>query len=267
MAERCGQVVGHIEIDHVVKRFPAHNGGRETHALEDICLTIEPGSFVSLIGASGCGKSTMLRIIAGLTRATNGEVRLDGETITEPGSDRGFVFQEHALFPWLTIRQNVAFGLKSQGIYKKLAGEVDKWLSIIGLTGFEDMYPHQLSGGMCQRACLARSLAVSPKALLLDEPLGALDAFTRMHMQDEILGVWQQRRTTMLMVTHDVDEAIYMSDRVIMLTPRPGRIDRVIDIELTRPRDRNGDQFLSFRKEILERLHFAGFQKEPDFYI
>ncbi|MDR2505011.1 MAG: ABC transporter ATP-binding protein [Oscillospiraceae bacterium] len=255
---------GQIELKNVGKKYKTNIG--EVHALSDINLTIEAGSYVSLIGASGCGKSTMLRVIAGLTPLTAGSVTLDGKEIDGPGSDRGFVFQEHALFPWLTIRQNVAFGLK-EARKQNANDEADKWLEITGLTGFGNAFPHQLSGGMCQRACLARSLAMNPAALLLDEPLGALDAFTRMYMQDEILRVWENRKTTMLMVTHDVDEAIYMSDCVVLLSPRPGRIEKTVEIELPRPRDRNDDRFISYRKTILESLHFAGFRREPDFYI
>jgi len=168
------------------------------------------------------------------------------------------VFQDPNLFPWLTVRRNIEAGLVARGVLREKRNEVGEFMRLVGLEAFANAYPHHLSGGMAQRVALARALINHPKVLLLDEPLGALDAFTRMRMQDEVLRLWENRRTTMLLVTHDIDEAIYMSDRILIMTPAPGRIDREIDIGLARPRDRTSDSFLRFRGEILEHLHLAG---------
>src|SRR5439155_1641582 len=182
------------------------------------------GELVSLIGPSGCGKSTLLRLIAGLESSDSGELLIGSEKITQPGAERGPVFQDPNLFPWLTVRRNIQAGLVARGVLREKRHEVDDFMRLVGLETFADAYPHHLSGGMAQRVALARALINHPKVLLLDEPLGALDAFTRMRMQDEVLRLWQNRRTTMLLVTHDIDEAIYMSDRIIILTQRPGTI-------------------------------------------
>lgn len=223
-------MVGSISITGVGKQFT--NPQNETiTALSDISLQINPGSFVSLIGPSGCGKSTLLRLIAGLISPDEGKLELDGIVITKPGSDRGFMFQEHTLFPWMNIYDNVSFGLRARGIYREKAASVQEFIELVGLKGFEKYYPHQLSGGMCQRASLARALVGHPKVLLLDEPLGALDAFTRMNMQDEILRIWKEHNMTMVMVTHDVDEAVYLSDQIVVMTPRPGKITKVVDVD------------------------------------
>ena len=207
-------MVNGISIAGVGKRF-TNVQGETVQALSNINLEVPTGSFISLIGPSGCGKSTLLRLIAGLITPEEGALTLDGNPIEKPVSDRGFMFQQHTLFPWLTIRDNVAFSLKAQGIYKETADRVDEFIDLVGLKGFEKYYPHQLSGGMCQRASLARAIVSHPKVLLLDEPLGALDAFTRMNMQDELLRIWKERNMTMVMVTHDVDEAIYLSDTIV----------------------------------------------------
>jgi ABC-type nitrate/sulfonate/bicarbonate transport system ATPase subunit len=247
---------GALTIEQVSKTFLDPNS-REVEALASISLTIKPGEFVSLVGASGCGKSTLLRLIAGLDAPDSGVIRLDGEPIREPSYLRGLVFQDPTLFPWLTVRRNVAVGLKARGVPKEQQKEVDHYIRLVGLEGFADAYPHQLSGGMAQRAALARALVNHPKVLLLDEPLGALDAFTRMQMQDEILRVWQDRGTTMLFVTHDIDEAIYLSDRIIIMSPRPGEIKEILDVPLGRPRSRNQADFFRLRSRILEILLFA----------
>jgi ABC-type nitrate/sulfonate/bicarbonate transport system ATPase subunit len=232
--------------------------GSDFRALQDVSLSVTAGELVCLVGPSGCGKSTLLRLIAGLDSPTSGELRAGNEIISGPSAQRGLVFQDPNLFPWLTVRGNVAAGLVARGVGRKKRGEVDEFLRLVGLEGFADVFPHQLSGGMAQRVALARAMVNHPKVMLLDEPLGALDAFTRMRMQDEVLRVWQARGTTMLLVTHDIDEAIYMSDRIVIMTPRPARVDRVIDIDLPRPRQRNAEQFLHLRVAILEMLHFAG---------
>ncbi|MCR5703689.1 MAG: ABC transporter ATP-binding protein [Eubacterium sp.] len=259
-------MVGEIKIEHVSKSFD-NPDGTVLKALNDVNLTIKPGSFVSLIGPSGCGKTTLLRAISGLNLADEGVIKVDDEPVTKPGHERGFAFQQANLYPWLTIEKNISFGLKARGIYKAKKEDVDTYIDMVGLKGFENAYPHQLSGGMNQRASLARALVGHPKVLLLDEPLGALDAFTRMNMQDEILRIWKEQQMTMIMVTHDVDEAVYLSDQVVIMTPRPAKIEQVIDIELARPRARGNADFLKYRTKILEILNYAGEEREPEYYL
>lgn len=255
-----------ISISNIKKTFT--NVQNETiTALLNINLKIPTGSLTSLIGPSGCGKSTVLRLIAGLNHPDSGTLTLDGKQIEKPGSDRGFMFQQHTLFPWLTIRNNIAFSLKAQNIYKENASRVDEFIDLVGLKGFENYYPHQLSGGMCQRASLARAIVSHPKVLLLDEPFGALDAFTRMNMQDELLRIWKERNMTMIMVTHDVDEAIYVSDQIVVMSPRPGRIIKIVDVKLARPRARSSNDFLLYRSKILRLLNFGGTEIQPEFSI
>src|SRR6476661_785073 len=227
-------------------------------ALDGISFSLAAGELVSLIGPSGCGKSTLLRLIAGLDSPDSGELFVGSEAIISPSAERGLVFQDPNLFPWLTVRRNIEAGLVARGLLHEKRAEVDEFMRLVELESFANAYPHHLSGGMAQRVALARALINHPKVLLLDEPLGALDAFTRMRMQDEVLRLWENRRTTMLLVTHDIDEAIYMSDRILIMTQAPGRIDHEIDIDLARPRDRTSELFLRFRSEILEHLHFAG---------
>src|SRR5438067_1731947 len=225
--------------------------------LDGISFSLAAGELVSLIGPSGCGQSTLLRLIAGLDSPDSGELFVGNETIRGPSAERGLVFQDPNLFPWLNVRHNIEAGLVASGLLHEKRHEVDEFMRLVGLEGFANAYPHHLSGGMAQRAALARALINHPKLLLLDEPLGALDAFTRMRMQDEVLRLWQARGTTMLLVTHDVDEAIYMSDRIVIMSPRPGRIERIINIALTRPRQRSSSEFLRLRADILELLHLA----------
>lgn len=259
-------MVGEIKIEDAGKQFTNPDGTVIT-ALKGVNLDVESGKFISLIGPSGCGKTTLLRAIAGLNPVDEGAVYLDGEMVTKPGSERGYAFQQANLYPWLNIRNNIAFGLKARGQYKENKDEVDNFIELVGLKGFEKSYPHQVSGGMCQRAALARALVGHPKVLLLDEPLGALDAFTRMNMQDMILNLWKQHSMTMIMVTHDVDEAIYMSDKVVVMSARPAKVEQVIDIRLSRPRSRGQDDFMKYRRRILEILDFAGNVKEPEYYL
>lgn len=247
---------GLVVAENVRRVFGDENTG-EVVALENFSLTVEPGEFVSLVGPSGCGKSTLLRLIAGLDTPTSGRLLLDGVEIESPDYRRGLVFQDPTLFPWATVRGNISQGPKARGVLSTSLEEVDKFISLVGLDGFERSYPHQLSGGMAQRVSLARALVNHPKVLLLDEPLGALDAFTRMNMQDEIVRIWQERSTTMILVTHDVDEAIYLSDRIVIMSPRPGRVDQIIAVPFSRPRARNLPDFLHLRTHILEILHFA----------
>ena len=248
-----------LHLREVSKSFPSPDHALARHAaLQNVSLSLAAGELVSLVGPSGCGKSTLLRLIAGLDSPDSGELFIGAEKIVSPGAERGLVFQDPSLFPWLTVRRNIEAGLVARHVLHEKRHEVDEFMRLVGLEGFANAYPHHLSGGMAQRAALARALVNHPKALLLDEPLGALDAFTRMRMQDEVLRVWQVRGTTMLLVTHDIDEAIYMSDRIVIMTQRPGRIERSMTIALDRPRDRSSAAFLRFRADILELLHFAG---------
>jgi NitT/TauT family transport system ATP-binding protein/sulfonate transport system ATP-binding protein len=244
-------------VRDVSKSFTAADGSTVV-ALEGLSLSVAAGEMVALVGPSGCGKSTLLRLIAGLDRPTRGELRIGTEPIVAPGAERGLMFQDHNLFPWLTVRRNIQAGLVARGVLRQRRHEAEELLRLMGLEGFANAYPHQLSGGMAQRAALARALANHPRVLLLDEPLGALDQFTRMRMQDEVLKLWQGRGTTMVLVTHDIDEALYMSDRIALMTPRPGRIDRVIEVDLPRPGHRSDARFLELRGAILEMLHLAG---------
>jgi ABC-type nitrate/sulfonate/bicarbonate transport system ATPase subunit len=247
---------GRLEVRSVSRTFINHEGTK-VHALDGVDLDVEGGSFVSLLGPSGCGKSTLLRLLAGLDKADAGTLGLDGASISGPCADRGLVFQDPNLFPWLNVRQNVQLGLEARKVPKHQRSEVEDFIELVGLKGFEKSFPHQLSGGMAQRVAIARALINHPKVLLLDEPLGALDAFTRMAMQDEILRIWRARRTTTVLVTHDIDEAVYMSDRIVILSPRPGRIQSIVEVAPSRPRRRNDAEFLKLRSQILEVLHFA----------
>lgn len=245
-----------LRVCDVSKRFVGADGA-EFVALKSANLEVSPGELVSLVGPSGCGKSTLLRLIAGLDQPSSGELFVGSDPITGPSASRGLVFQDPNLFPWLTVRRNVQAGLVARGVLREQAHEVDEFLRLVGLEGFAESFPHHLSGGMAQRVALARALINHPKILLLDEPLGALDAFTRMRMQDEVLRLWEARGTTMLFVTHDIDEAIYMSDRIVLMTPRPGQIDRILEVKLPRPRQRSSSEFLKLRGDILELLHFS----------
>lgn len=252
-----------LSIEGVRKDYPSPDGS-ELPALDRLSLEVTTGEMVSLIGPSGCGKSTLLRLIAGLEPTTSGRLMVGGHPIDGPSAERGLMFQDPSLFPWLTVRRNIQSGLVARGLLRQRRGEVEEFLRLVGLSEFADVYPHQLSGGMAQRAALARALINHPKILLLDEPLGALDQFTRMRMQDEVLRLWRSRGTTMLLVTHDIDEAIYMSDRIVVMTPRPGRVEHIIPVRLERPRHRSDSRFLALRAEILERLHFGGNDESAD---
>lgn len=247
-----------LHLEKVSKSFAKVENDEVTHALNEIDLTLKGGEFISLVGPSGCGKSTILRLAAGLIRPTTGRLTVDGKEIQEPSPQRGMVFQRPTLFPWLTVEKNIAFSLKMQGKLKGNEEKVERMLQVIGLEAFRKDYPGQLSGGMAQRVALVRSLISEPDILLLDEPLGALDAFTRMNMQDEILKIWHDNQQLAMMVTHDVDEAIYMGTRVIVMDADPGRVVADIKINEEYPRDRSSAAFVSYSNEILNRLHFGG---------
>jgi NitT/TauT family transport system ATP-binding protein len=227
-----------IAIDHVSQLF--QTSGRQSHlALSDISLTIEEGAFVSILGPSGCGKSTLLYIVGGFVNPTQGAVTMNGRAIAGPGPDRGPVFQEFALFPWKTVLGNVMYGPRQQGVKSADAeAQARTLIEMVGLKGYENFYPKELSGGMKQRVALARTLAYHPAVLLMDEPFGALDAHTRTRLQNDLLNIWERDRKTVLFVTHSVEEAVFLSDKVVVMTRSPGRIKQVIDIDLPRPRRR-----------------------------
>jgi NitT/TauT family transport system ATP-binding protein len=238
LASAPGAALPMIEIDRVSQVF--QTSSRQDHlALSDISLTIEGGAFVSILGPSGCGKSTLLYIVGGFVSPTLGAARMKGNVITGPGPDRGPVFQEFALFPWKSVLGNVMYGPRQQGVKRAEAEAQSRALiEMVGLKGFEDFYPKELSGGMKQRVALARTLAYHPEVLLMDEPFGALDAHTRTRLQNDLLNIWERDRKTVLFVTHSVDEAVFLSDKVVMMTRSPGRIRQVVDIDLPRPRRR-----------------------------
>jgi sulfonate transport system ATP-binding protein len=241
-------VPGTLKIENVSKRFKIDAG--EILVLDHIDLTVAPGEFVSLIGVSGCGKTTLLRLIAGLESNYEGNITIHGKRIDRPSVDRGVVFQEPRLLPWLTVEENTAFGLAGKDKRKNRQIARDH-LELVGLKGFEKFYPAQLSGGMAQRAAIARALVNRPGLLLLDEPLGALDALTRIYMQKELEKIWHREKIAMVMITHDVDEAIFLGDKVVILSSKPGRIRKVIPVDLPRPRDRDNPEFIRIRDEIL----------------
>ncbi len=239
---------GTLKIEGVSKRFKIEKG--DIQVLDKIDLTVAPGEFVSLIGMSGCGKTTLLRLIAGLESDYEGSISIDGKRITRPSLDRGVVFQEPRLLPWLTVEENVSFGLTGRDKIRnrEIARE---HIELVGLRSFEKFYPAQLSGGMAQRAAIARALVNRPRLLLLDEPLGALDALTRIYMQKELQKIWAREKIAMFMITHDVDEAIYLGDKVVIMSNKPGRIRRVIPVDLPRPRDRDNPEFVRIKEYIL----------------
>jgi len=243
-----------VSIANVGKAFPKEDG-TATQALEGVNLEIRDEEFVCLVGPSGCGKTTLLRIIAGLETPTTGSVTVDGRTVTGPDPKRGMVFQEYSLFPWLKVVDNVAFGQKMKGVGKEERQKTaDRYIEMVGLSQFRDAYPYELSGGMRQRVAIARALANDPDVLLMDEPFGALDAQTRNHMQKELLSLWEQTQKTIVFVTHSVDEAVYLSDRIVVLSPRPGSVREVITIPWSRPRDRTSAEFAEVRRRVLRMI-------------
>lgn len=228
---------------------------RPLAVLRNVAFDIAPGEFVSVVGSSGCGKSTLLRLIIGLDTDYDGDILLGAERISGPGPERGIVFQDHRLFPWLTVADNIGLGLEARHpTAADRTRSISENIALVGLAGFENAYPHQLSGGMAQRAAIARALVSRPEILLLDEPLGALDSLTRAYLQNELLRIWQQEEVTMIMVTHDVEEAVFLSDKVIVMEPRPGRIAATVAIDLPHPRDRASPQFIALKERILRAL-------------
>ncbi len=242
-----------IEIDSVHKSYV--DVGVDLTALEGISLSVRAGEFVCLLGPSGCGKTTLLNCIAGFVRPTSGTILLNGEPVQGPGADRGVVFQEHGLLPWYTVAQNIGLGPRIRNVS---AAEIDEavrtYVALVGLDGFERRFPAQLSGGMKQRVGIARALANRPEALLMDEPFGALDAQTRQTMQEELLKIWERERKTIVFVTHSIPEAIYLADRIIVMSPRPGRIQAIVPVEIPRIRDRTSAEFGTLYREIEDLL-------------
>lgn len=243
-----------LKLEGVSKSFLAADHSGLTHALSNIDLEVNDGEYISIVGPSGCGKSTILRLVAGLIVPTTGTLSLNGAPIRGTDPDRGMVFQKPTLFPWLTVEQNVAFSLRMRKKLQGREGDVARLIDMAGLREFRTAYPYQLSGGMAQRVALIRTMINEPRVFLLDEPLGALDAFTRMNMQDELLKLWGQNRHIMMMVTHDVDEALYMGTRVLVMAPRPGRVRADLKVDMEYPRSRTSRRFLDYRAHVMELL-------------
>ena len=247
-----------LAIADVSRVFPGMRGAAPVRALEPVTLAIAENDFITILGPSGCGKSTLLRIVAGLDRPTSGRVLLHGREIRGPGADRGMVFQSYTLFPWLTVAENIAYGLREKGVPRdKRAMIVSAYLEKVGLKGFENHYPKQLSGGMQQRTAIARALANDPAILLLDEPFGALDNQTRGLMQELLLGIWERERKTVLFVTHDIEEAIFLASRVVVMTARPGRIKAELPVDLPHPRHytmKTSPEFSALKAKLTEEI-------------
>lgn len=235
-----------VQIDHLNKSF------EDVHALEDISLFVEEGEFLSVIGVSGCGKSTLIRIIGGLETASSGTVLVNGQAVLKPTRKIGFVFQDHRLLPWLTVTENIRLALNKDE--KNQKETVEKYLTLVGLEKFADAYPKQLSGGMAQRVAIARSLANRPDILLLDEPFGALDAMTRISMQLELQKIWKAQKTTMILITHDIDEAVYLGQRVVVMSPRPGKIKKIVPVSNICHYDRTGTDFAITKEHIYKEF-------------
>lgn len=255
MAGNAGNVK--VRIDNVKKIFPGTKG--ETVALNGVSMDIEENEFVCVVGPSGCGKSTLLNLIAGLKKPTSGKIYLDGQEIVGPGPERGVVFQQYALFPWLTVRKNVEFGLKLKGMNKKKIDHVvNKYLEMVDLQEFADSFPKELSGGMKQRVALARAYAMNPEILLMDEPFGALDAQTRAQLQEDLLDTWEKERKTCFFITHDVEEAILLAQTVVIMSARPGRVKECVKIDIPYPRNqatKMTPEFDQFKNYIWERVY------------
>ena len=257
-----GKPAAGVALSAVGKKYGS--GAKVTEALRGVDLTLPEGEFVSLIGASGCGKSTLLRIVAGFESATAGTVTVRGKPVSRPGPDRGVVFQDYGLFPWLTVAANVAYGPRQRGVPKaQVEATVERFVGMVGLSHFKDRYPSELSGGMQQRVAIARVLANDAAVLLMDEPFGALDSLTRQTLQEELIKVWQELRPTVMLVTHSVEEAVFLSDRVVVMGGGPshavpGHITKVLSIELSHPRDVTSPAFNDYKRELLDAIHHPG---------
>lgn len=251
-------MVSTLNINRVSKTF--HNDNERVHVLDELDFSVKDGEFVTIIGPSGCGKSTILKLIAGLDSDFEGDIIVGDQKVKEPSKERGFIFQEHRLFPWLNVEKNIAgnLALKKPEIRKR----VDALIELVKLQGFERAYPRQLSGGMSQRVAIARALLRNPEVLLLDEPFGALDAFTRTHLQEALLEIWEKNKTTMVLVTHDIDESIFLSNKVVIMETKPGRIKGIVSIDLPYPRSRTSKAFQEFRTVILKHLDHQHEERE-----
>jgi|SRR5690625_1070235 len=245
-----------------------YEGTNPTVTLQDIDLQVEDGEFICIIGPSGCGKSTLLELLAGLQQATSGQIYIDGEAITGPNKKLGVVFQDPSLYPWRTIAKNVGLGLEfSRHDKKEIPKLVKKYLKLVGLEQFSSKYPHQLSGGMRQRVGIARALASSPEVLLMDEPFGAVDHLTRLTLQDDLLEIWDQEKKTVVFVTHDVSEAVYLADRIILLSPRPGRVQDIFSVNIPRPRKRDDLVLLEIQNQIYRSIYHVKTDEDLEFVI
>lgn len=247
-----------IEINDASRSYH-RNDGQDTTALDSVSLNIEEGEFICLLGPSGCGKSTLLNLVAGFDRPTQGSIRVKGQEVSQPSVERIAIFQNYGLLPWRSVLRNVTLGLEASGMSAKASKLLaEEYIELVGLTEYKKHHPGQLSGGMQQRVALARALAVDPEILLMDEPLGALDAMTRMNMQDEIERIWQKKRKTIIFVTHDIEEAVFLADRIIIMTPSPGKVKMVMEVPLARKRDRTSPEFLRIRDQIFKAFEFKG---------
>ena len=247
--------MGNLEVRDLDQSFPREDGSTLT-VLDHVSFDVKDKEFVCILGSSGCGKTTLLRLIAGLDTARSGSIILEGEEITGTSPKVGFVFQEYSLFPWRTVIDNIAFGLEMKGVSKEDRYMVaERYLNLINLAQFRDSFPSELSGGMRQRVAVARALTLDPVLLLMDEPFGALDAQTRNMLQKELLQIWEKTKKMIVFITHSVDEAVYLADRIIVMTPRPGRICRNFEVQLPRPRDRTSVEFAQVRREVLDLIN------------
>lgn len=255
-----------ISISQVSREYFLKDKGKTT-ALHNVNLAIQQGEFICLLGPSGCGKSTLLNLIAGFDRPTSGQIRINGEVITKPSENRVTIFQNYGLLPWRNVLRNVELGLEAKKIAKKERRRIaEEYLELVGLAAYKNHYPAQLSGGMQQRVVLARALAVDPEILLMDEPLGALDAMTRMSMQDEIERLWQEKKKTIIFVTHDIEEAVFLADRIVIMSSSPGRVKSIIKVPLARKRDRTGTDFLKIRDRVFAEFGLKD-SVELDYYL
>lgn len=253
-----------LQLKNINKKFPIE--GKELQILKDINLDIKDGEFISIVGASGCGKSTLLKMIIGLHSVSEGDIIIRGNKDGATNTKVGIAFQEARLLPWLSVYENIEFGITKKLSKDESKQQVEELIELVGLKGFENAYPRQLSGGMQQRVSIARALVSDPDILLLDEPFGALDALTRINMQNEVLKIWKHKKKTMILVTHDIDEAIFLSDRIIVLSSRPGEIKQIIEVNDTRPRDRSSSNFVHTRKKIYKEF-FDETDIDIEYYI